>query len=1158
LSGGTLKAGVYQLLFAYADNAGEKRTPYFYATNPIPVFTRTVSFETDYITDKAIQIKVKNVTAQSPYDYYNIAVAKTINNVTSFEFVGTFPIAQQSFIYTGTEKSLKDLAPNDVFEQKVYYAKAQYTGTSNNYLFWAGLEETKKLNIQRIANSIKLYWQNIAVPEYVYRQPRYVNKFRSYLRDEVYPFGFVLIFDNGEESAVGHIPNRAATSDDLSVVSNTDVITDPSCANAPRNKKWQVYNTASVISTNSSVPVTDNCDDNKCYQYGEFAYWESTERYPNNPEVWGELCNQPIRHHKFPDSSITHIHDGLNATKSFNDGNLVFPLGVRVDHASVVAAINQAVTNGIITDEDRNRIKGYRIVRGNRFGNKSVVAKGLLYDVWNYNKDNVTYYYPNYPYNDLQDDTFLSEDKSQYDTHDVAYPALPYRKTGRYTFHSPDTHFNSPELGEEIKIETEEYGKSEGYFNHAEEQAKQKMLSTGSYALALAGGIVAMLTMTEPKETIEYTIKSDVKITQAQTSFDSSANGTSPYGNVQGDMAAGTGTIFTTSASSSWSGSANGHVNNGDITQDHTQGTNGAWWDKDSGINVGTTTGLGEPWTERKETTVKGNAHQYFNSPTLGGLYSVLLTAQNIFYKFSLALQETEMVVNLIKSIVPKVNYGIQYNSIGKYNAYKVVANTGNKRRKIDTYSYLKPEMSLIDEAVTSVAGGKTNVFFNNWHRETSVYIKADPNTSFFPNPSVTDTSRFDINCRGNSGCDFKNYDKLRFYKDISSYYASIKRYVADQYGTIHNIEYIDTGNTIFFRNGTYSDCQLSVFGGDTFISRFALKRKHSYFLQTRFGMNDEIDADYSTLGNVAYPRYYINTNTGVAQQIATGASLIDLITDPATALGRPKSYLDAKTDKFFYQNGKMYLYSYGIPYFLVESDINCDFRYAENNLEKDFYPHTQDLDFWLQEKNVSPREDNYYFYNNTYSKQNKEHVYTQYPLNFQPGRQCRVSHPNRIIYSFGKNWLTYKANDYYDFPLIDGKVNGVDGIENDKVLVRTDDKAEIFNAYVVLNSTTQNIAVGTGGMFQSKPQDYAETTLGYGGSQHTAFLQTEYGHIWVDAKRGNVFNLQGNQLEEISKDGMKNWFKENLPFQIAKDFPNMADEDVNNPFKGIGISSSL
>jgi hypothetical protein len=1159
IQGGVLRAGVYQFLIAYAEKDGTKRGAYFPATNQIPIFTRQITFDTNYEADRSIAIKINNIDEEdSAFDYINIAVAKTIDNVTSFELVGTYPITQKTIIYSGAEKSLKDLDPNEIFEQKVFYGKAKYVGNSNDYLFWAGLEETKKLNIQRIANNVKLNWQTVAIPESVYNHPRFVNKYRGYMRDEVYPFGLVLLFDNGEESVVGHIPgpSKAYFQSQYglnvdTVIANNDVITDTTCANIARNKRWQVYNTGQIIGTNPSLPISGSCDDGRCYQFGDFAYWESTENYPNDPEIWGDLCGEPIRHHKFPDSLVTHIHDGLNDDKEYTNGNIVFPIGVRVDHTTVQNAINQARIDGIITQDDVARIKGYRIVRGNRFGNKSIIAKGLLFDVWNYIKDDITYFYPNYPYNDLRSDPFLTEDKSTYDDHDDREgDDLAFRKTGRYTFHSPDTHFVQPTIGDELKLEVLEYGQSEGYFNEAEEQAKQKLLSTTSYLLAFAGGIVAMLTTMEPEQCIDYTIKANVDITQEQTSFNSSGSGNAPYGNVVGSAP---GATTTTPAFAAWNADIDGTVDAGDITEDHSTGTNSTFYDHTTGLNIGTTLGLGDNWTEKSVHTCKGRAHQYYNNPSLNALYGAFLFAQNLFTRISITIQETDVIVNLIKSMTPRVNYAIQYNSIGKYNNYENVTNAGFKRRPIETYSYLKPEMALIDESVSSFATGLTNIHFNNWHRETSVYLKVAASGTTFAQPTVVDDSRFVIGCRGSSSCDFKNFDKLRYYKNISSFYSSVKQFLPDQYGKISNIDYIDTGNCIFLNNTSYNGCDLGIYGGDTFISRFALKRKHSFFLQTRFMQQAETDVNYSVLGNVAYPRYYFDNVTGAAAELASGEGILDVISDPATFLGRPKSYLDSKTDKFFYQNGRMYLYSYGIPYFLVESDINLDYRYGQNVKEKDFYPHEQDLDFWLQEKNVSPSEDNYYFYNNTYSKQNKEHAYSQYGVKFEPGRMCKVSHPNRIIYSSGAQWLNYRANNFYDFPLANGKVTGVDGIENDKVLVRSENTTQIFNAYVTIPTSVDDIQVSTGGMFKSKPQEYAHTTLGYAGSQHNAILHTEFGHIWVDAKRGNVFNVSTGGLDEISKDGKKNWFKENLKFNILKEFPTLLD-DVDNQYKGIGL----
>ena len=228
----------------------------------------------------------------------------------------------------------------------------------------------------------------------------------------------------------------------------------------------------------------------------------------------------------------------------------------------------------------------------------------------------------------------------------------------------------------------------------------------------------------------------------------------------------------------------------------------------------------------------------------------------------------------------------------------------------------------------------------------------------------------------------------------------------------------------------------------------------------------------------------------------------------------------------------------------------------------KYFYPHNSNIAEWLQEKNVPIKEDNFYAYNKTYSKQNKESFIPVSQSNFKPNEECRVNHPNRIIYSENQdfstidfdNWRVFKANSYYDFPLSDGKLISADGIESDKVLVRSENMSRIFAAYNLIPTDAQNIQVETGGLFKSRPQEFVVSDLGYAGSQNSALLNTEYGHIWVDAKRGNVFNLgiSGSGLDDISKDGMKNWFKENLPFQLLKDFPQI---DIDNNFKGTGLT---
>jgi len=1133
--GGSLQAGTYQFIIQYSDVKGNAFSDAFPATNPIPIFSKEITIDTDYRTDKAISLVISNLNEPKVYDYYNLIVAETINNFTSFKLVGTFPTVQKFITYSGNEQGLLNLTAEDVFSKSAFYKTAGGIADSNNILFFSDLEEFSKPNLQRVANNVSLYWKTIAVPETIYKDPKYSFLFRGYQRDEVYPFAIIFVKGTGEELGPFHIPGpskaRFLNTYGINVdatVSNNDVLEDTTCSGLTRNKLWQVYNTATVIGTpHESIP---NCESDGTWEYGEFSYWESTRTYPNDPEVWGDLCGKPIRHHKFPDSRVTHIHDGLNGAKSYFDLNIIYPIGLRVDHNSVKAALTQAVIDGIITQEERDEITEYRIVRGNRVGNKSIVAKGLLYDMWKYDKHGNTYYYPNYPYNDLRPDNLISNNPNTYTFGNNSSPKPnTFAPSKRYTFHSPDTHFNNPFIGTEIKLETEEYGKSEGYFNEAEEQAKYKFLSTAATLVSFAAGIAAAFSAEKEKECKTIVSRSTQAI----------------------DLVAGTGT--TAPAIPGVQYAPISVLDPGGVMK----------YEDFTGLPVLPVSAL-DPLSlqvaEVQRNTCHGKTFQLLNlaSGNPAGAFF-----QQLPYLAVMSLKEIDIMNDLFKSIISLKNFAIQYNSIGKYNNFRLVNNsTGNKIRKIERSAYLEPIIQLVNEAVNTTANQYTNVYVNNWNRERSVYLKLDNAKIGFPSTITQDTSRITLDSEGLKQDDLNK----RVYKDISSYYASLKNFVPDQYGAITDIAYLETNSCTFDLSKTYTTSQDGLYGGDTFITRFALKRKMPFFLQTRFRFNNEADVRYSDLGNVGYPNYYFNTPEPLLDRLSGNTfDITKLLASFADLIGVANTRLDAKKQKLFNQSGFIHVYNYGIPYFLSESDVNCDFRHGENAKEKDFYPHQQDLNFWFQEKNVPITEDNYFFYNKTYSKQNKESVIGTQP--FIKVEDCKTVYPYRIINSQESyndnsydNWLVFKANDLYDAPASLGRIIGLDGIENNRILARFENTSQIFNSYDTLKLDAKEVAISNGGLFTSRPKQFSATNLGYAGSQHSDILNTEFGHIWADAKRGQIFNMGANadSLDELCASGMKNWFKENLPFQIIKDFPAIDLKDIDNNFKGIGLHFSF
>lgn len=1171
VNGGNLKAGTYQVLIAYADVYGNPISHYFPSSHIAPLFENQITFETNYTTNKALSFEVENLKSDSLFQYYNIVIAQTIENFTEFNLIATLSTTQNKYTYTGYDIPIKRLTPQETLFRRPYYEKAKGVTKANNYLFYTGVSEYPILNLQPAVNNIQLQWETVAIREDVYKDPRNTFYFHTYQRDEVYSFGIVFEFINGRETCAFHIPGRIATIEDLEIINNNDVINDLTCDATIRNLRWQVYNTANV--QGGDYEYNDNCEITKCWEYGNFAYWESTDTYPQVKEIWGELCGKPIRHHKFPDSCVSHIHDGNNANKTFNDGNYVFPIGVRINHQSVLNALQQAVLQGLITQQQKDSIISYRIVRGNRVGNKSITAKGLLFNLWRYNKFGKEYYYPNYAYNDLHNDNYISNDPNTYDgsTTSPPIPNTYYGGHDRFTFHSPDIHFVNTAIGNILKVETEEYGQSEGYFTHSECEARQRFLSTAARSIALGLGIAAALSATGEKQCKVITY-------EANTVHDSTSNvsGTIPYGNVSGTLTTGSGTISTSQASGNWNGQGTAH---GVSSQNGIDGVNAQ--DVDLGSNTspvnsnsiiiggfndtlttidinGNSTNLVKPKSV-EYTTCKGAPYQIFNSNViiqglllLGGAGVGLIIQRAI-----LGIMEADKIIQTLETLIPYKRYGIQYNSVGKYNNYSCVP-INNKRRNILKSAYLLSDLQSVDEQLNLSTDIYNTININNWSRESSLYIKIPTNNSLLA-PTHIDNSRVTMDQQFGSG----QYNKLNtiFNRNISSYYVSLKNDVLNQYGKICDIEYLETNSCSFFLNKQYSICEAKVFGGDTFITRFALKRKMPFFLHSMCKLPDGSDVVYSELGNVGYPNYYHDASKPFFDRInglggGIGAFGQDVI-------GVNESRMDAKTSKFFYQNGYIHLYHYGIPYFLVESDINTDYRHGQNNKDKDFYPHNKDLKTWFEEENVPISIDNFYFYNRTYSKQNKESVICTSCILDKKDLSCQLIKENTLIYSEptdtenkNDNWLIFKANNFWNFPLSFGKLITADGIENDKVLVRLERGTQIFPAYNEILATEENIQVGTGGMFKTPPKTLAVTDLGYAGTQHKDILHTEYGHIWADSISGNIFNLGsgGGSLDEISKEGMKAWFKENLPFNLKKSFPEIPNEFFDNNLNSIGL----
>lgn len=1050
-SGGSTLSGVYQFAIAYVADRLTPSNNYLPITNftplthPIPIFQKQTTVATDYITDKSIKIQISDLDTN--FDFFQLVVVRTVDNVSRAFLVNTFPINSSNFTYTYTGSNLD--APfsfDEVIRKRPVYESINGVIQANNHLLPYDLIEQKPLNLQPVVNLLHLQWQTIEANEDFYADPRN-NHLKSFLRDEVYPFGIEFHSTDGYISPTFPLIGRQPNSDDISLIppSDTNFITPPSnCASENRTQKWQFYNTAPPPSSSPCITpslggIKDYSDGSNCFnfpfQYGEFAYHESILRYPSNKEVWGDLCGKPIRHFKFPDFCTSPFIDNPSNSRT----NKIYPIGVRLDVKQIKFILNKAVELNLITEEQKNKITSYRIKRGDRTNNKSIVAKGIMSDImatplFTVNSTAVKaipipitplqfVHFPNYGFNDVRPfDPYLAS-------------VHPLIQTKRYSFYSPETSFNDPLLPTESKIEFVYHGNSVSQFHEVEKHATYVLL--GQQAFIVANTLAFIEALID---------------------------------------------LLTATSSSTFLGAV-----------------------------------------------------------AIAGLQSVLFNYPSYAQDW----------LDIFQSIGRPYNPAIYKTAIGYYTNYKCIPKTEKFQQPISNSRYLKDgKFEFIED--------NELVRLNNWLRETSVYLSHP--TAYKPTHIITgDLSLKDESkntfSKGVLACtlsvDRENYK-------ISNHYTSIKNYVPDQYGEINQIQWVDTGycGKIDWNDPTQDTLCETIFGGDTFLSRFSFKKKFPYFIQDRINFGIGEDVTYRYYSNIGSTTYYFNTMN--EEGFLSGLSFIR---DYMTIWFQPDVKLEycgnPSSSSIFYHKGKMIMYDISIPYFIVESSYNLNFRHGENELEKSFYPAISNIEYWTQPFRVPLATPNYYFYNTTFSKSSSNNFYYILKDNFDSIEEERRRFlPNRVLYSQQYNYFNYFANDYYDFPFQDGKLIGLKNLEQTKILAIQENSSKVFNAYIKIPTSIETGIITTGQMFSELPQEFYKTDLGFAGGTHRQIISTPYGHFWVDVENPSIMFLSGQSLKDITldtKDKKCKWFfRENLPFKIKHDFPEI---DVDRNYQSLGIA---
>lgn len=449
---GSLPNGSYQAVIAYTINK-VRVTDYIGLSEVQGLFTYQN-------VGSALEVKILEIDDR--FDEFELVIVSNINSQTICKRIGYYSTVQGTIYVDRWDPELYAVPLSEVVLRTEAIEKTDAIYSVNNYLIRVGTHSKFKFNYQQQANKILTRWVAVEYPADYYVKG---GNNAAYMRDEQYPFFIRWIYNTGERSESYHIPGRKSSSVDITNASGLDAF---EMSSGVQVKTWQVTNTATVINRNTSTLS----DGGVVVATGAMGYWQSEELYPaDRPDIWGDLCGKPIRHHKMPDETVDAI---LNTYNPIN--NTIVLLGVQFDNISHPL------------DQDGNPIDsivGYEILRGSREGNKSILGKGLFNNMREYKipeNDTVKGLYQNYPYNDLRPDVYLTSEEQNGlngDAHDNPRSSqLSTYRQDVFSFHSPEVTFTNVYLNvNEVRLYQQLSGTSTGSFSVPYLHPKFKQIS---------------------------------------------------------------------------------------------------------------------------------------------------------------------------------------------------------------------------------------------------------------------------------------------------------------------------------------------------------------------------------------------------------------------------------------------------------------------------------------------------------------------------------------------------------------------------------------------------------------------------------------------------------------------------------------------------------
>lgn len=241
----------------------------------------------------------------------------------------------------------------------------------------------------------------------------------------------------------------------------------------------------------------------------------------------------------------------------------------------------------------------------------------------------------------------------------------------------------------------------------------------------------------------------------------------------------------------------------------------------------------------------------------------------------------------------------------------------------------------------------------------------------------------------------------------------------------------------------------------------------------------------------------------------------------------------------------------------VIESRLNTSILYSGESDEESVFPQRSD---WVARPDVSEipafdtfysdedeiaratsqwwtnffkESDNYPEWNSQYSS--LQDVKTSFP--WSPFNITNNDNYNRVIRSAGdedgrsQSFRSFRENDYIDLPRNRGDIVSLDVLDNnlivhlERAIIQTRGREE-------LKTRDFEVFLGSGNIFEVKPNELLSTEVGFGGLQNiNDKTNCEDGYFWIDKEAGGIYRLSPQGLEDLSSQqyGLNNWIDDNL-----------------------------